>query len=77
MDHPRKGVSGNSCNKQREQRVPCHSVDHGSLALAYVPLCLRILFSCLSGVLLATAVNITGCFGRLVGNVVQSFPHLI
>ncbi|MGF9758283.1 hypothetical protein AAII07_24080 [Microvirga sp. 0TCS3.31] len=77
MDHPRKGVSSHSCYKQRKQWVSRHPLGHGSLALANVPLCLRVLFSCLSGVVLAPTVHVAGCTGRLICNVVQRFPHLI
>ena len=57
MDQPRQRVPNGSCHKQREQRALCHPVGYGLLALANVPLCLRVLFSCLSGVALALAVT--------------------
>jgi hypothetical protein len=77
MDHPCQRVSSNSCHKEHKQWVLCHSAGYGSLALANVSLCLRVLFSCLSGVVLAPVVHFTSRSGRLIGNVVQGFPHLI
>ena len=75
MDQPAQYISGNSCHKEREQRVLYHPVCHGSLAFTKVPLCLRIPFSGLSGVVLASVVHVSGCSRRLVGNVGQGFPH--
>ena len=77
MDQPRQRVPNGSCHKQREQRALCHPVGYGLLALANVPLCLRVLFSCLSGVALAPAVHIPGCFGGTPGDIVERLPHLI
>jgi hypothetical protein len=77
MDHPGQGIANSSCHKQRKQRVSCHPLGHGSLPLTNVPLCLRILFSCLPRVVLTSAVHVAGCFRRLIGNIVQGFPHLI
>jgi hypothetical protein len=77
MDQPRQRVPNGSCHKQREQRALCHPVGYGLLALANVPLCLRVLFSCLSGVALASAVHISGCFGGTPGDIVERLPHLI
>src|SRR5687767_1269414 len=77
MDHPCQYVSNNSCHDHREQRVRCHPVDHGLLALADVSLCLWIMLPCLSGVVLTSVVQVTGCSRCLIGNVGQGFPHLI
>jgi hypothetical protein len=77
MDQPRQRVPNGSCHKQCEQWALCHPVSYGLLALANVPLCLRVLFSRLSRVLLASIVHVTGCTRRLICNVGQGFPHLI
>jgi hypothetical protein len=72
-----QNVSGHSCHKQRKQRAFRHPLVRGSLALTNVLPCLCVLFSCLSDVLLATVVHLTSRSRRLIGNVVQSVPHLI
>jgi hypothetical protein len=77
MDHPRQRISNGSCHKHREQRVLYHSAGYGSLALANVPLCLRVLFSCLSGVVLATVVSFTGRSRGTICDIAQGFPDLI
>ena len=77
MDQPCQRVSGNACHEQRKQRVLCHPAGHSSLAGANVLLCLWVLFTCLSDVVLATIVNVTGCSRCLLCYVVQGFPDLI
>jgi hypothetical protein len=77
MDQPPQHVSRNSCQEKREQRVLCHPVGHGSLALADVPVCLWVLFACLPSVVLALTIYVTGYTRCLIGNIVQGFPHLI
>ena len=77
MDQPRQRISGNACHEQREQRVLCHPLGHGSLARANVPLGLRVLLSCLLDVAFASIIQFTGSSRRLLGNVVQGFPDLI
>jgi hypothetical protein len=59
MDQPRQRISGNSCHNQREQRVLCHPLGHGSLARVNVSLCLWVLFSCLSDGVLASLIPVT------------------
>ena len=78
MDQPRQRVLPNgSCHKQREQRALCHPVGYGLLALANVPLCLRVLFSCLLGVALAPAVHISCCLSGTSSDIVERLLHLI
>jgi hypothetical protein len=77
MNHPRQRISDGSCHKQREQRVLCYSAGHDSLALVNVPFCLRVLFSCLAEVVLASPIYLMGCSGRLICNVVERLPDLI
>jgi hypothetical protein len=77
MDQPRQHVSSDSCHDQRKQRVLCHPLGHGALAVTKVPLCLWVLFSCLAGVVLASLVHVTCRTRCLIGNVVQGFLHLI
>ena len=77
MDQPRQRISGNACHEQREQRVLCHPLGHGSLARTNVPLGLWVSLCCLLDVAFASIIQFTGLSRRLLGNVVQGFPDLI
>ncbi|ANY85038.1 hypothetical protein BB934_43295 (plasmid) [Microvirga ossetica] len=71
MDQPRQRISGNACHEQREQRVRCQPLGHGSLAGANVPLGIRILLSCLLDVAFASIIQFTDLSRRLFCNVVR------
>ena len=77
MDHPAQDIPDGSCHNEREKRVLGHAVGQGLLTLTSILLGLRVAFTGLADIASALVVCVLGRSRRLIGNVVQGFPHLI
>src|SRR6185503_14846428 len=77
VDHPSQGVADRSCHQERDKRILSGVPVHKASSLTNISLSLRVVFSCLPHVALASAVHISCCLSGTSRDIVERLPDLI